>query len=37
VGKDGDETLIQHYLSSPNRWLDRGGQQDIIGALEIAD
>jgi hypothetical protein len=37
VGKARDETLIQHYMSSPKRRSDGGGQQDIIGALEIAN
>ena len=37
MGKVGDEALIQHYMSSPNRWSDGGGEQDIIGAVEIDD
>jgi hypothetical protein len=36
-GKVGDEALIQHYMSSTNICLERGGEHDIIGALEIDD
>jgi hypothetical protein len=37
VGKAGDEALIQHYMSSLNRFSDGGGEQDIIGAIDIDD
>jgi hypothetical protein len=35
VGKAGDEALIQHYMSSPNRWSDGGGEQDIVSTIVI--
>jgi hypothetical protein len=37
VGEAGDEALIQHYMSSPNRWSDRGGELDIVSTPEIDD
>jgi hypothetical protein len=37
VGKSGDEALVQHYMSYPNRWSDGGGEHDIVSTLEMDD